>query len=154
MISVRARVLGAPEVAARVEGLIPRIRESVAAALNEYGQELSGTIKDDKLSGQVLNVRTGDLRNSITPLEVTQAEVMSGGAAGGAGIVYAAIHEYGGTITARNAPYLRFRTQDGRWHAVKSVVMPERSYMRSSFRETAQAGMDSIRAAVMEAIQS
>ncbi len=152
MITVRTTVTGAPEVGARLEGLIPRIRELVAGALNEYGQELSGTIKEDKLSGQVLNVRSGALRDSITPLEVTQAEVMQGGAAGGAGIPYAKIHEYGGIIEARNYPYLTFRTEDGQWHRVKSVVMPERSYMRSSFRETYEQGIDQVRAAVMEAI--
>lgn len=153
MIAVQMQILGVPEVTARLQGLIPRIREVVAGALAEYGQELSGTIKEDKLSGQVLNVRTGALRNSITPLEVTQAEVMFGGASGGAGIVYAKIHEYGGTITAKRAPYLTFRTEDGRWHRVKSVVMPERSYMRSSFQETSQTGVQMIRDAVMEAIQ-
>ncbi len=154
MISIQTTVLGAQEVVVRLQGLIPALRESVMGALNEYGQELSGTIKEDKLSGQVLNVRTGDLRNSITPLEATQAAVMSGGAAGGAGVVYAAIHEFGGIITARNAPYLRFRTADGAWHAVKSVVMPERSYMRSTFGETYQSGIDLMRAAISEGLEA
>lgn len=152
MITVRTIVSGAQEVVVRLDGLTPRIREMVAGVLNEYGQELSGTIKDDKLSGQVLNVRSGDLRDSITPLEVTQSEVMQGGAAGGAGIPYAKIHEYGGVIEARNYPYLTFRTEDGQWHRVKSVVMPERSYMRSSFAETYEQGIEQVRAAVMEAI--
>ena len=151
MITVQTQVIGAQEVIARIEGLPARIRAVVVGALDEYGQELSGTIKEDKLSGQVLNVRSGDLRNSITPLEAVEGEVMSGGAGGGAGIVYAKIHEYGGTITAKNAPYLRFRTDDGRWHAVRSVVMPERSYMRSSFTETYEGGVAKVREAVMEA---
>jgi phage gpG-like protein len=154
MITVKAAVIGDQQVVARLEGLTPRIQDAVVGALNEYSQELAGTIKEDKLSGQVLNVQTGALRDSIAPLEAVKGEVMSGGAGGGAGIVYAAIHEYGGTITAKRAPYLRFRTADGRWHAVKSVVMPERSYMRSSFRETYEQGLQLVRDAVMEGVSA
>jgi hypothetical protein len=40
--------------------------------------------------------------------------------------VYAAIHEYGGTIRAVNAPYLVFQTPDGEWHSVKEVTIREK----------------------------
>lgn len=46
--------------------------------------------------------------------------------------VYAAIHEYGGTIHARNAPYLVFQTPDGEWHSVKEVHIREKRYARDA----------------------
>jgi len=48
----------------------------------------------------------------------------------GSTVEYAAIHEYGGEIKARNVKYLRFRTFDGAWHSVRKVTMPARSYLR------------------------
>jgi phage gpG-like protein len=47
-------------------------------------------------------------------------------------IPYARIHEWGGTIVPKTADYLVFKTPDGAWHKVKQVVIPERSYLRSS----------------------
>ena len=98
-----------------------------------------------KLSGEVLNVRSGALRRSIgysvvpTPAGPT-ASVFS------RGVPYAAIHEFGGTtkphlIEAKNAQALRFYSN--RWAMMiyrKSVnhpgsVIPERSYLRSALRE-------------------
>lgn len=54
---------------------------------------------------------------------------------GSKGVVYAAIHEYGGIIRARRAPYLVFRTYDGRWHRVKKVRMPARPYARPALKK-------------------
>lgn len=38
----------------------------------------------------------------------------------------AGVQEFGKTIHARNAPYLKFKTHDGKWHMVKKVVLPPR----------------------------
>ena len=48
---------------------------------------------------------------------------------------YAKIHEFGGTIVPRTKNYLRFRTYDGQWHAVKQVDIPARPYLRPAFVE-------------------
>lgn len=48
----------------------------------------------------------------------------------GNGIVYARIHEFGGTITPKTAPHLVFQTADGEWHTVDSVVIPARPTLR------------------------
>ncbi len=42
---------------------------------------------------------------------------------------YAAIHETGGTIYARNAPWLHFPVEDGTFRKVKSVVIPATGYI-------------------------
>jgi HK97 gp10 family phage protein len=53
----------------------------------------------------------------------------------GTNVEYAKIQEYGGTIKAKNAPYLRFRTKDGSWHTVKSVQIPAHPYLRPALDE-------------------
>jgi len=52
----------------------------------------------------------------------------------GSRLVYARIHELGGIIRAKSAPYLIFKTASG-WVKTKEVKMPKRSYLRSSVRE-------------------
>jgi len=54
--------------------------------------------------------------------------------------VYAAIHEYGGTIKAKNADYLVFQTPDGSWHSVKEVTIREKRYARDAMDEFATEG--------------
>lgn len=52
----------------------------------------------------------------------------------GTNLVYAAIHEYGGIIRAKNAPYLVF-FYNGRWYRKKQVTIPQRTYLRPSINE-------------------
>lgn len=54
---------------------------------------------------------------------------------GGNSPIYAAIHEYGGQIKARNADYLHFQTPDGAWHMVKEVEIREKRYGRDALDE-------------------
>lgn len=152
MIAAQIEVVGAPQVVARMEGAQERIQGAVKGALDTWSEELANYIKMSKLSGNPLHQRSGKLRESVTAYRHDSGATLEGGAAGGAGVPYAKIHEFGGTITAKNAPYLTFKTLDGRWHRVKSVVMPERSYMRTGFREQAKEGIAEIRAAVEAAV--
>jgi len=55
----------------------------------------------------------------------------------GTKMVYGPIQEYGGTIHAKNVPYLVFQTKDGAWHSVKSVTIPAHPYMRPTLKEKA-----------------
>lgn len=52
----------------------------------------------------------------------------------GTNLVYAAIHEYGGIIKAKNAPYLVFKIGD-KWIRTKQVTMPARPYLSTSIKE-------------------
>ena len=49
----------------------------------------------------------------------------------GTNLVYAAIQEFGGTIRAKDKPWLVFKTKDGSWHSVKSVQIPPQAYLLS-----------------------
>lgn len=75
----------------------------------------------------------GDLMNAITH------EIKGGGfdsvARVGPKIKYGAIHEFGGTITAKKAQYLKFELPDGSWAMVRSVRIPARPYLRPAVLE-------------------
>jgi phage virion morphogenesis protein len=43
--------------------------------------------------------------------------------------IYAAIHQFGGTIRPKKAKYLRFRLAGGGYASVKQVVMPPRPFL-------------------------
>lgn len=47
----------------------------------------------------------------------------------GAGVIYAAIHQFGGEIRPKNAASLFFRLPDGSARSVKKVTMPPRPYL-------------------------
>lgn len=73
----------------------------------------------------------------------------------GTDLVYAAIQEYGGDITPRRAPFLRFQI-DGEWVMARRVRIHAQPYVRPTFeadgqeaqREVGEALRDIIRAAV------
>ena len=44
--------------------------------------------------------------------------------------IMGAIREFGGIIHATNGEYLTFRTEDGEWHRVPSVMHPAQPYLR------------------------
>ena len=47
----------------------------------------------------------------------------------GSNVEYAAIHQYGGEIKAKNGPYLTFKIASGNFVRVKSVTIPARPYL-------------------------
>lgn len=159
MISIE--VYGAERVVAGLQLRVERVRVAVKSSLDIWATELAGYIKTEKLSGQVLNRRSGLLSGSVHPLTEDTERGIIGGAAAGAGVPYARIHEFGGLIpahevVARNAKALAF-TIDGITRfatrvQIPDVEMPERSYMRSSFDEKSPQGLEGLRAAVKEAL--
>lgn len=56
--------------------------------------------------------------------------------------VYAAIHEFGGTIVPINGPYLVFQGKDGKTVFAKSVTIPARPYIRPTLDSEGQAAFD------------
>lgn len=155
-------ITGSEQVIDKLGAVVGRVRIAARSSLDAWALELAGYIKDEKLSGQVLNRRSGLLSGSIAVKSASESgTTISAGAGGGAGVPYAKIHEYGGLIPAhivvvKNAKALAFSV-GGVMRFAKSVQipdvnMPERSYMRSSLREQAPDGIAQLRAAVREAI--
>jgi len=52
----------------------------------------------------------------------------------GSNVVYAAIHNYGGEIKAKNKPYLVFNI-DGNWIRTTSVMIPARHYFDDAVKD-------------------
>lgn len=162
-------ITGTDAVIRRLGDMPGKITTAAKSSLDAWATQLAGYIKSDKLSGDPLNRRRDRLSSSVHPMSNQSADSVSAGAGGGAGVPYAHIHEYGGVINhpggtaffmsallgraffVSNASYIANaralpRTQP------HTINMPERSYMRSAFREQAPDGIAQLRAAVREAI--
>jgi HK97 gp10 family phage protein len=137
------KILGDDALIARLSNMPDNVRKKLLAKVTTLAFELERKIKGDKLSGQVLNVRTGKLRASIHS-SVSQTETSTIGKAASSGDVkYAAVHEFGGTIQipeiVAKSKALAFM-QNGKMAFYKKVAahtvkMPERSFMRSSLAD-------------------
>jgi phage gpG-like protein len=150
---ISAVVIGAPELQAEMEAMPALIRQLVLAKMQSLAIELQRHIVQDKLSGQVLKVRTSNLRASIQQtvkdqVDNFQARVFSSG-----DVKYAAIHEFGGVIVPKKAKALSF-VIDGKRIFTKQVIMPKRSYMRTSLEDQKDAIVKGLMAAVAGGIKA
>ena len=107
-----------------------------------------------------LRIRQGNLRRTIKILKAKKVRgkhFVGGLKAGGSGpggrfVIYARIHELGGIIRVKKAKYLRFKTPDGSWHAVKKVRIPPRPYLKPSLIATKGKIRDEVLKSVGELI--
>ena len=146
---------------AALSAMPKRIRAALAAKAGALAAELQAKIQQ-KLSGGVLNTKSGALAGSIS---VTVDESSAGVAVHlltSPDVKYAAIHEFGGTILPHQivpdkARSLAFVVNGKQSFAARvnlpAIAMPERSYMRASLNEMADEIRDELDAAVVEAIQ-
>lgn len=155
------QIIGSERVITALGEKPAQVSTAVKSSLDAFAAELAGYIKAEKLSGDPLHRRSGNLAGSIYPYRQDSGTEMGGGARGGGDIPYAQIHEFGGVIPAhevvvRNAKALCFTVDGVRRFATRvqipDVQMPERSYMRSAFNERAPSGMEQLREAVKAAI--
>jgi hypothetical protein len=125
----------------KMSGLQSEMPKAIKRGLDSGLQFAVGRIKTDRLSGQGpydpsehrLGERSGVLRSSL----IANPAVISGNTVTGSidvGTPYAYTHEYGATITARNAPFLVFKIE-GKWIRTKKVVIPERAPFRTGLQE-------------------
>jgi len=62
----------------------------------------------------------------------------------GTKVIYARMREHGGTIRAKNKPYLVFKTRDGRWHSVKEVTQKGTHYLYRGMEDAYARIMDNL----------
>lgn len=154
---IEMQITGDRELKARFALFPANLRQVIFRKFNALAIQLAAHIKQDKLSGQVLKVQSGDLRDSITE-EVTQtatsvtAHVFSAG-----NLIYAPVQEYGGEgpydIYPVSAKALAFMI-NGKMVFAKHVVHPalkERSYMRTGLADFAPKIIESMQSAPREA---
>ncbi len=153
-LSVSLRV--ADRLSDRIDAMQPaRLRPALRPTIERETIALQAHVVEHKLSGQVLHVRSGTLRRSITYAMHEDDEAIVGIV--GTNLEYAAIHEYGGTIHVpeirpRNAKALHFYVGGKEVFAKKAkahdVHMPERSFLRSALRDRREAFVAAVRAAL------
>lgn len=114
------------ELVKKIDKLLTKVKvEHVDAAVKASALNFMGYIIRTKLSGQVLNRVTGalagqwDMRKNETASNNNKIRYEIGPT-----VVYAAIHEFGGVIRRKNGVEAR---------------MKQRSYIRTSMQEQAQA---------------
>ncbi len=106
-------VEGEQELRQKMDRLPARIRQRVGErALLTSALLLEAHIKQNKLSGQALRVRSGRLRSSISHRLERAGEDLT--AVVGTNVVYARIHEFGGTVTPKRAAHLAIPTDIAR----------------------------------------
>ncbi|HWB50180.1 MAG TPA: HK97 gp10 family phage protein [Stellaceae bacterium] len=143
-----------------LRALPPALAERLAQEVERLGGVLRERI-ERKLSGEVLQRRTGRLAGSIT--------VAAERAGTGASITiasdapYAAIHEYGGSLPGRTVLPASARALAFPWRGqqrffkrvqLPAVTMPQRSFMRTARDETLPAFRAAVEAAAAEVLQS
>lgn len=162
------KVTGEQQVITTLRDITPSVKSKLVNCMNRIAIDLQGQVVKNKLSGQLLNRRTGTLASSIQPKVV----VTTAGVTGIVGsrvnesmpLKYAHIHEYGfnGTVTVKQ--HLRMMTTAfGRpvkeprqitispHTAVRNVR--EKRYLRGTLEENRDKYLEMINAAVGEGIK-
>jgi phage gpG-like protein len=146
------------DASAALAAMPERIRDALADKANSLAAKLQAKIQQ-KLSGGVLNQKSGALARSISATIDDSPTDVSVTLATSADIKYAAIHEYGGMIPPHQivpdkAKALAFLVGGKQAFAARvnlpAIAMPERSYMRSSLAEMAGEIGDELSEAVAE----
>jgi phage gpG-like protein len=167
---------------ARLKGVDSAMRAALLRVITRLSIEVQAKVKSEKLTGQVLHVRTGTLRRSINRQVIEDGESVF--ARVGTNVKYAHIHEYGFVgeelvrehvrRSQRQMAMAKFRTNklgerievkgsykkagggEGeilvRQH-VRQMVMPERSFLRSTLAEMTPKIKADIKAAALSALR-
>jgi phage gpG-like protein len=154
---ITIQLIGDRELAARLDAMPGRVRDGLARAVTRLGLDLQRKVQREKLTGQVLKVRTGSLRSSInTEISQSTDEVS---ASVGTNIRYGRVHEYGvdhpWLIEAKGRA-LRFEIA-GRVifrRSVRHPPLPERSFLRSALADMRPQIEAGLRDAVAQAVRT
>jgi len=145
-------MVGDTELYEQLQQMSPLVQRLVMAKVQSLGIELQRHIVQDKLSGQVLNVKTGNLRRSIQLAITNESGSITAKVFSSNDVKYAAIHEFGGTIVPSKAKALSWIGPDGKRIFAHSVTLKERSFMRSSLADQKQSIIAGLTAAVAEGV--
>lgn len=105
MLEVTAKILGAESVTMRLASAPAAVMARVRIEVERLGIELQRKVKESKLTGQALKVKTGRLRRSIN-LKVTEAGGSITGSVG-TNVAYARRWEIGGSWTENVKAHVR-----------------------------------------------
>jgi phage gpG-like protein len=145
---------------ARIGRFTPQLLVTLQTHVLRFAIMLQGYVKAEKLSGDPLNRRTGNLSRSINfaPVKVDGNEVYS---SVGTNLSYGKVHELGLTIPAHTIQAVRAQALAFSWKGklrffksvqIPDVKMPQRSFLRSSLRENSPQFVQEVDQAVKEAV--
>ena len=149
------------DFSASLAGMPDQVRQALSSKANALAVALEAKIQQ-KLSGGVLNMRSGALASSIVATVDESSADVSVRIGTSGDIKYAAIQEFGGTIPPHEivpdkAKALAFVVGGKQVFAARvnlpAVTLPERSYLRSSLAEMAGEIRDELSGAVAEAME-
>ncbi len=157
---IAACLLGAEPALDRLRAMPDAARSGLARAIAKLGIDLQNNVQQNKLSGQVLKVRSGSLKSSIDVETDQSAAAIT--ATVSTNLDYAAAQEYGfsGTVGVR-ASLRQIKEAFGRPIAEKTigvsahsrrVDLPERSFLRSALDDMAPDISAGVEDALREAI--
>lgn len=154
-------VVGDRQLLVKMRGMSKRVHEELLKATTGLSFDLMALVKR-KLSGDVLNAISGKLRDSIFQEVNDDGNSVQGRVASDGTVKYAAIHEFGGVINIPdiypvNAQALHFFMGGeeifAKYARAHTVVMPERSYMRSSLVDMKEQIKEELTEAVMRGME-
>ena len=150
---IRAQLFGGDAAARRIDALRPKLFAAISSELQRQTFALEAYVKGSKLSGQVLHVRTGNLRNSVNSKFTHNGNVLVGSV--GSGIEYAAYQEYGfdGQVTRRVTQVFGRALADPITVSYK-VNYPAHSFLRSALRERKPQILSAFEAAVRRGLEA
>ena len=106
------------------------VRAGLEQGMATGAAKLASYIVQNKLSGQVLNIRTGNLAQSVQtpspgPTSETSVTYLIGGK------WYGRVHEFGATASVNHSVLIR----DVGWRYLKEVTIPARPWLNPSIEE-------------------
>ena len=146
---------------AALAALPDHLRQALSDKANVLAVELAAKVQQ-KLSGDVLNQKSGALARSIVTTTDDSSTTISVTVASNGDVKYAAIHEFGGVIPPHEivpdkARALAFVVGGKQVFATRvnlpAITMPERSYLRSSLAEMADEIREGLVQAALDAMR-
>jgi phage gpG-like protein len=153
---------GLDETSAQLDAYPAALSAALGAKAAELTSALADLVRNDKLSGAVLNARSGALRASIVSVVSTDGDDLVASVGSTGDVKYAAIQEYGGKTAAHEilpakARALAFMASGALRFARKvehpGSAIPERSYLRSSLAEMSDEIIAALAEAAAEALE-
>lgn len=160
---INGYVIGDAEVARRLRAIPGNVRGKVRESIGRLVLRLQRKVMQEKLTGQVLKVRTGTLRRSIDQVVLDEGSAIAGIVS--TNVKYGHMHEYG--FTGQESVRAHMRTIKQAWgkplkdgpkqvevraHA-RHVDYPERSFLRSALRGMRGTIRDEIDKAVGDGVK-
>lgn len=154
-----ATLVGDRELIARLDAMPDGVRDELKKKISQLAIQLQAHVVRDKLSGQVLRVRTGALRRSIQQMVEDEGTAIYGRIYSTGDVKYAAAHEFGfsgqETVRAHTRDTVFGRKVEPFTVAsfTRNMNIPARSFMRSSLDDMAEQLRSGMRQAVVDGMR-